>query len=251
MNTPPTVPRILGVAIALALLASTATNATAGVVNRDQLRRALSHLQDTDLLHALAVGGVGAMSVAPWDGEIVEFARDRHWLGRDAGRIGKWAGHRWTVGAEMLLVPVVGWAIGHDALRDAGLLLWPAQLATQAVVQGLKYSTRRSRPDRGELVSFPSGHASGAWTTATVLHDRFGAKVGVPAYAAALYIGLSRLQANKHHLSDVIFGFAVAHWCTKAVTRSAQDGVATSWTPRPTVLPSGDGMGLSLLRRNL
>ena len=38
---------------------------------------------------------------------------------------------------------------------------------------------------------------------------RFGWKAGLPAYLAASYIGVSRLQENRHYLSDVIFGAAV------------------------------------------
>ena len=240
------------VAVSVALLLATWPHETqVGVVNRDQLRRAATHLGDADLLQTLALGGVAAMAVSPWDADIVDFAVDRQWLGPNGDTVGKWAGHRWTVLGQMAVIPTLGWALGHDGLRDAGLLLWPAQLATQAVVQGLKYTTRRARPDGGELRSFPSGHAAGTWTTATVLYDRLGPRVGIPAYVVAAYIGLSRLQANKHHLGDVLFGFAVAHWCTKAVTRSSEPTTLSRWLPRPTVMPTRDGVGLTLLQRAL
>ena len=73
----------------------------------------------------------------------------------------------------------------------------------------LKLTVGRERPDGSSNQSFPSGHTSGSFATATVLQRRFGWKVGAPAYALAGLVGASRLSENRHHLSDVVFGAAV------------------------------------------
>jgi membrane-associated phospholipid phosphatase len=91
-------------------------------------------------------------------------------------------------------------AIGADLLR--------AQLVAQVLTLGLQYSIRRERPDHGSGFSFPSGHTSVSFATATVL-QQFGWKAGLPAYALASYVAAQRVEANRHYLSDVVFGAAV------------------------------------------
>jgi membrane-associated phospholipid phosphatase len=85
------------------------------------------------------------------------------------------------------------------------------------LTQGLKVIVQRPRPD-GSGFSFPSGHASATFATATVLHQRLGWKVGIPAYAVAAGVAASRLQENQHYASDVIFGAAIGIAAGRAVT---------------------------------
>jgi membrane-associated phospholipid phosphatase len=91
-------------------------------------------------------------------------------------------------------------AVGGDLLR--------AQLMAEAMTFALQYSIRRRRPDNGSGFSFPSGHVSVAFATATVL-QQFGWKAGASAYALASYVAVSRIQAERHYLSDVVFGAAL------------------------------------------
>jgi len=56
--------------------------------------------------------------------------------------------------------------------------------------------------------SFPSGHTSAMFATATVIHRRWGWRAGLPAYLLASYVGATRLE-NVHYLSDVTFGAAL------------------------------------------
>jgi hypothetical protein len=100
-------------------------------------------------------------------------------------------------------------AVGEDLLRG--------QIINTAITQGLEFSVRRTRPD-GSNYSFPSGHSSGTFTSATVLGRHFGWKVGAPAYAAATYVAVSRLQENRHVLSDVVFGAALGIAAGRTVT---------------------------------
>jgi len=70
----------------------------------------------------------------------------------------------------------------------------------------------RARPYQSEASpgqgSFPSGHASASFATATVLQRKWGWRAGIPAYAVAGFIGVTRLE-NVHYLSDVTFGAAL------------------------------------------
>ncbi|MBT3216458.1 MAG: phosphatase PAP2 family protein [Candidatus Marinimicrobia bacterium] len=80
-------------------------------------------------------------------------------------------------------------------------------MATSTVLTyGLKYGVARERPNLSNSRSFPSGHTSHSFTIAAVSQELFGFKIGVAAYTMAFVVGLSRIQDNKHYLSDVMFG---------------------------------------------
>jgi membrane-associated phospholipid phosphatase len=112
-------------------------------------------------------------------------------------------------------------AIGRIAksprMATAGADLVRGQILNTVLTQSIKISVRRTRPD-GNRFSFPSGHASSAFATAAVLQRHFGWKAGVPAYGLAAFIGASRMQENKHYLSDIVFGAAVGIASGRTVT---------------------------------
>src|SRR5580698_1349449 len=87
-------------------------------------------------------------------------------------------------------------------------------LATVGTAYALKNIVREQRPDKSDFQSFPSDTAALAFAPAQYLWDRYGWEYGVPAYAAALFTGYSRVEAKKHHWYDVAasgvlsFGFS-------------------------------------------
>ena len=111
----------------------------------------------------------------------------------------------------------VGRIADNRAVAHLGSDLIRAQVLTRVVTQGIKLTVRRARPDGGNF-SFPSGHSSGTFATATVLQRHFGWKAGVPAYALATYVAGSRLQENRHYVSDVMFGAAIGILAGRTVT---------------------------------
>jgi hypothetical protein len=117
---------------------------------------------------------------------------------------------------------VATWAVGKMSgsrkTTEVGGDLVRAQFVSQVIVQGAKLVTRRERPDESNNQSFPSGHTSSAFATASVLERHFGWKAGLPAYGFATYVGMARMSANKHHLSDVIMGAAVGIAAGRTVT---------------------------------
>jgi PAP2 superfamily len=111
----------------------------------------------------------------------------------------------------------IGRMAHEPELSVVGADLVRAQIINGALTQAIKVSVNRSRPDGGRF-SFPSGHSSATFATATVLQRHYGWKVGAPAYAAASYVAVSRLSENKHFLSDVIFGAGIGIVSGRAVT---------------------------------
>ena len=84
-----------------------------------------------------------------------------------------------------------------------------ALVMSEALTQTLKYTTRRERPDQSGKNSFPSGHAADTFAFATALERHLHWKYSVPAYVFASCVAISRLPANRHWLSDTVFGSAV------------------------------------------
>ena len=90
---------------------------------------------------------------------------------------------------------------------------------SEAIMQTLKYTTRRERPDGSGKNSFPSGHAADTFAFATALERHLGWKGAVPAYIFASYVAISRLPDNRHWLSDTVFGASVGIIAGRTVTR--------------------------------
>lgn len=107
-----------------------------------------------------------------------------------------------TIGAAVT-VPVVraDWqGLGQAALSGG---------VASGISQGLKSAIHEQRPDRSDDKSFPSGHATVAFASATTLHRRYGWQVGFPAYGVATLTGIARVAGRKHHWWDVAAGAAL------------------------------------------
>jgi membrane-associated phospholipid phosphatase len=135
----------------------------------------------------------------------------------------------------------IGRAINRPKLAAVGGDLVRAQLVAQTLSYGLKYSIRRTRPD-GTSFSFPSGHTAVSFASATVLQRHFGWKAGIPAYAVAAYVAGSRVQQERHHLSDVVFGAAIGMVAGRTVTIGRGDA---RFALAPTVVRGGGGVGFT------
>jgi len=109
----------------------------------------------------------------------------------------------------------------------------------------LAFLFQRGRPaNRDDFLpfksSFPSGHASSAFATATSLHLSYGLEVGIPAYALASSIALARVSENTHWLSDAVAGTGLGiFWALAShkVRNSPQ-----SYSISPLIIPEGMGV---------
>lgn len=112
----------------------------------------------------------------------------------------------------------------------------------------LKHAAQRTRPDGSDRLSFPSGHTSTAFSLAAVADHHYGWKVALPAYAAAAGIGLSRIESDRHHLSDVLAGATLGFLVGRTVARLDGERPAGRRlvSVGPTTDPHGQGVGLSL-----
>lgn len=81
--------------------------------------------------------------------------------------------------------------------------------ATLAITHILKIAVPDKRPDGSNDNSYISGHTSAAFSGATLLYQKFGWKIGIPALAAASYVGWSRVESKRHYFDDVARGALV------------------------------------------
>ena len=94
--------------------------------------------------------------------------------------------------------------------KEGLIQLGVSGIVTEGIVRVLKPTINRERPN-GKNHSFPSGHTAKAFSGASYLHYRYGWQYGAPAYLAASVVGYSRIEANKHFVTDVIAGAAIAN----------------------------------------
>jgi membrane-associated phospholipid phosphatase len=112
-------------------------------------------------------------------------------------------------GTVPVAAAVASWGIGKltssSRLSKFGSDLFRAQAINGFLTIALKAGINRRRPNGGPY-SYPSGHSSVAFAAAGTVYANFGKTWGIPAFAVAGYVGLSRLQERKHYVSDVMAG---------------------------------------------
>ena len=173
------------------------------------------HFFRQDTARVLAFTSIGAIAAAPWDREGVNNGFNIPTTLFESGNImGSFA--------FQATVAFGGYGLGkvihNDKLATVGRDVIRAQILSQAIVQTVKVSVRRERPDASNNLSFPSGHSASAFATATVLQRHYGWKAGVPAYAFGSYVALARMAWNRHHATDVVMGAGLGIASARTVT---------------------------------
>ena len=107
----------------------------------------------------------------------------------------------------LILVPLSAYGSTYYFNDDNGEVeLYKSLGSTLLITYALKYSVKRERPNKEDNLSFPSGHSSTTFSSASFIHMRYGFKYAVVPYLAAAYTGYSRVYADQHYVSDVITG---------------------------------------------
>jgi membrane-associated phospholipid phosphatase len=116
-------------------------------------------------------------------------------------------------------VAVVGLIDNNKMTLKKSLYLAESAAAATFITYGMKYSFKRSRPymklpelssSSANSPSFPSGHTSVAFSTATSLFLAYKKwYVAVPAFTYAASVGYSRMYLGVHYPSDVLAGAVI------------------------------------------
>lgn len=118
-------------------------------------------------------------------------------------------------------------------LEETALLSFKGVLISGTITQGIKFIAQRHRPVLGDpnrwdgpslnsdddTKSFPSGHATAAWTVATIVANEYSDQPIIPilAYSIATTTCLARVQMGDHWASDVFVGAVIGHWVGKLI----------------------------------
>ncbi len=122
-----------------------------------------------------------------------------------------------------------------------------ATAMSMALAGIVKPAVRRARPDLDNRRSFYSGHTSNAFAWAAVISRGHGVEISIPSYAVAVLIGASRLEMNKHYLTDVTVGATVGYLIGRSVSRPRHPGSSRRFGWEITPLP--DGLGFAICYR--
>jgi membrane-associated phospholipid phosphatase len=206
--------------------AGAAPAATAARV-RDDGRRTLSRFPanllrgtvgvfSTDNVKPLLIGGAATGVGAIFDDDVAE------WIADPSNSFGtsleSGARPAWVAGVVAALF-ATGRAVDAPRFRAVTYDWMDAFLVNAAYTTVIKELVKRERPDSSDNLSFPSGHSSNAFALAVVAERHYGWKAGVPAYALASAVAVSRLQRNKHYLSDVLAGSTLGYIVGRTVVR--------------------------------
>ncbi len=174
-----------------------------------------------DTAHVMAYTSIGAVATAPWDREGVNNGFNIPTTLFESGNI--MGGFLFQAAAGFAGYGV-GKVVKNEKLATVGRDIVRAQILSQVLVQGVKITIRRQRPDGSNDMSFPSGHSASAFATAAVLHRHYGWKAGVPAYAFGSYVALARMAWNRHHATDVVMGAGFGLASARTATMSMKGG---------------------------
>jgi hypothetical protein len=200
----------------------------------------------------IPLAGAALVSVAGVDDDVSEWAADDQPLfGSDAEHASDVLRDiaRATYLATALLAP-------SESLTDktTGLLVGAGTLmVTREVTQGLKSLASRRRPDGSDDESFPSGHASSSAAAATLavanlsyseIPGRIEGPLKIGIYAVAGATAWARVEAEKHHLSDALAGYALGHFVASFVQAALFEGSPLTVGYQP--LPGGGAVSVSM-----
>jgi membrane-associated phospholipid phosphatase len=126
---------------------------------------------------------------------------------------------------DVLVFAMPAIAIGSTLIKGDTKGTWQFTkgfLTNFALTAVLKSTINKERPDGTNNHSFPSGHTSIAFQSASFFQKRYGWKYGIPAYILASYTGFSRVYSDKHDVYDVLAGAIIGVGSTYIFTTPYQ-----------------------------
>jgi membrane-associated phospholipid phosphatase len=199
----------------------------------------LKHMPRRNSAYWLVGGTAAALAVHPFDQTL-----NHRLIGSNAvGNTfipGKYIGATEMQLAASFTTYIVGRTRQQPRVQHIGMDLIEAQLLGEAIVEVVKVAVRRERPD-GTGYSFPSGHATVTFASATVLQQHLGWRAAVPTYLLATYVAASRLHDNRHFVSDVVFGAATGIIIGRSVTWHGRNNYTIA------AVPMAGGVGVAIV----
>jgi membrane-associated phospholipid phosphatase len=176
---------------------------------RDYVRYALPEIAKTwEGYSLLASGGALSGLALMIDKPVQEIMTQKTYLPSWLDALtDSYVDHYWAFGVSAIGALGYGYQTGNygESFRYWAI----SNVGTVALTYAFKYGVGRLRPNEKDNHSYPSGHSSVAFATATMYQMWYGWKAGVPAYTFAIITAFQRLDDNQHWLSDVIMGATI------------------------------------------
>jgi membrane-associated phospholipid phosphatase len=129
-----------------------------------------------------------------------------------------------VVAGVPLTMAVIGWKNHDKKLTRNAYVIAIGSVVNAGLTNALKYTINRDRPfvtypditkkAKGGSPSFPSGHTSSAFATATSLSLAYPKwYVIAPSFIYAGAVGYSRMDLGVHYPSDVLAGAVIGSGC--------------------------------------
>jgi len=159
----------------------------------------------------LGSAALAALAATQVDMRVKNYAQTKGLLSDQASHVGdiyggEW-GH-WIFWSSILATSTMNKDSKEDIISKMEFSTF-AIITNGVITEGMKWAFGRVRPNGNCCKSFPSGHTSNSFTIAAVAHELYGDEIGAIAYGLATLVAVSRINDNKHYLSDVIFGAAL------------------------------------------
>lgn len=199
---------------------------------------------------AVAVGGLSALMLL--DHPVQRYAQHNSGAGADnVARLVRHFGQPEVYGTVTLGVLAAGLATGRSDVTRAGGRLAASLVVAGVTTEAIKFTFGRPRPEQSldadgfspfsGQVAMPSGHSAVAFALATSLSDdirRPWATVGL--YGMATAVAWSRINDNRHWLTDVTAGALVG--ITSAKLASGRWRIFGLRPPSIIAAPGGAGL---------
>ena len=164
----------------------------------------LSNQSNQLILGSAALAALAATKV---DHQVKSYAQTKGLLSDDISHFGDMYGGRW--GHWLLWSSILATSLDNgkkDKLSEKMEFSTLAMVTNGILTEAMKLGFGRRRPNGNCCKSFPSGHTSNSFTIATIVNELYGKQMGIAAYCLAVLVAASRINDNKHYLSDVLFG---------------------------------------------
>lgn len=191
-----------------------------------------SHWDSRDWIKASLFAGV-TIGLYAFDQDIQDWVQDnRNDTTNDIAKFAKPFGEGIYTLPPLLVFYIYGHYFDNKKAKRVSLLSLESFAVTGIFTQVIKFTGHRHRPTSGDSsttwdgpafsasnLSFPSGHASSAFSIATVIALEYEDMVIIPplSYGIATLTALSRVNDNDHWASDVFFGSGIGYFTGKAI----------------------------------
>lgn len=173
---------------------------------QEDFRGAVHNIYDNHNLTVLIAGTLTTIAGRQYDHDMNEYFDHKRRLG-DASWIGN---DVLGTGVPGALAGIGQWWYGlkseNSKSLHAGQAHLEALVVTGILTAVIKYSAKRQRPDKSDYYSFPSGHTSTVFASATVIQEFYGWRWGVPLYLLGGLTSASRMADGRHWFSDTLAG---------------------------------------------